>query len=120
MLQPYIPPSELILRREKISHILPKNTVLILLSNPLIYRNSDVEYPYYQNSNFWYLTGINQPETIFLSLKDTDGKLTNYLFLELSSKKDEVWTGKGLDFEEAKTISQVNKVLPLSKFFFFF
>src|SRR6056297_2407280 len=110
-LKPYIPTSELLLRRKKLDNLLPKKSALILLSSPILNRNSDIEYPFYQNSNFWYLTGINQPKTIFLSLKNQDGKLTNYLFLELSNNAKKIWTGGGLDLEEAKEISKLDQVL---------
>jgi Xaa-Pro aminopeptidase len=50
--------------REKFLAKLPPNSIAILRAAPLRVMSNDVEYLYRQDSDFWYLTGIEDPEAI--------------------------------------------------------
>lgn len=51
-------------RRARVMERLGPETLLILFSAPERTYSNDVEYEYRQDSNFYYLTGIDQPESI--------------------------------------------------------
>jgi Xaa-Pro aminopeptidase len=52
--------------REKFLAKLPANSIAILHASPVRVMSNDVEYLYRPDSNFWYLTGIEDPEAIAL------------------------------------------------------
>jgi Xaa-Pro aminopeptidase len=110
MLKPYIPTGQIITRRKELENLLPKKSALILLSNSIQYRSNDTEYKFHQNPNFWYLTGFNQPKSIFVFLKNADAQCFSYLFLEKPSPKEIVFSGDIPDFDQIKELSQLDKV----------
>jgi hypothetical protein len=55
-------------------------------------RNADTEYEYRQNSDFYYLTGFDEPEAV-LVLAPTQEKERVVLFLRPRDRAQEIWTG---------------------------
>jgi Xaa-Pro aminopeptidase len=61
--------------REKFLAKLPPNSIAILHATPLKTMSNDVEYLYRQDSDFWYLTGIADPDAIAVFRPDAaDGR----------------------------------------------
>ena len=61
--------------REKFLAKLPPNSIGILRAAPVRMMSNDTEYLYRQDSNLWYLTGIESPEAIaILRPNAEDGK----------------------------------------------
>ncbi len=97
-----------------------KPFTVILYSGDEICRNSDVVYPFRCNSNFYYLTGFNEPNAWMIMF--SDGKRL-YEELIISKKKDktkELWDGniigqrrakKDYLFDEAYPIEVINKIV---------
>jgi len=81
-------------RRAKLAAQMCKNSIALLFGAQTQYRNSDVEYPFRQNSNIYYLTGFCEPDVVMVLCKDTDGKLKYSLFNRASDPEAEVWNGK--------------------------
>jgi len=52
-------------RREKLARLAP-GAAFIFPSNPAAIRNSNVEYPYRQESNFYYLSGFEEAESFLV------------------------------------------------------
>ena len=50
--------------REEFLSKLPPNSIAIFRAAPAKTMSNDVRYPYRQDSDFWYLTGIEQPESV--------------------------------------------------------
>jgi len=74
---PVLKPSPAMFRahRERFFAKLPPNSIAILRAAPLRMMSNDVEYLYRQDSDFWYLTGIEDPEAIaVLRPNAADGK----------------------------------------------
>src|SRR5438309_12091565 len=55
-------------RRSRFMQLLSSDSMLILWSAPVRVYSGDVDYPYRQDSNFFYLTGVEQPESILVLL----------------------------------------------------
>ena len=53
--------------RKRLFNRIPDNSVVILNSNDLMPKNADQLMPFIQNSDLYYLSGIDQEETIFKS-----------------------------------------------------
>lgn len=95
---------KLILRRQNLAKTMVDNSVAILCAAEEIARNADAYYRFRQNSNFYYITGINEANIILLLIKDD---LHHYRYILFVSKQDQVaaqWVGKKIDLEIAKNI----------------
>lgn len=81
-----------ITRRAEIASKLPKDSVLIVNGAAISYRNADTSFSFRQDSNFWYLSGFNEPDaTIFI--KNLNGKINTYIFVQPKDKLKEIWDG---------------------------
>jgi Xaa-Pro aminopeptidase len=101
----HVPSQLLANRRERLSSLMALGSKLILLSNETQFRNADIEYHFRQNSDYWYFTGIDTPDSVFILTKDLEGGVTEQLFIQDRDEVLEKWLGKRLDKDEAKTIS---------------
>ena len=51
-------------RRAQLARLMGTDAIAILPAAPVRQRNNDVEYNYRQDSDFYYLTGFNEPEAV--------------------------------------------------------
>lgn len=98
-LQFFVPIEEITTRRQKVASFMLDNSLLILPSSEIKSRNADVDFPFRQDSNFWYLTGLNQEDSL-LVIKKMDGKIEEFVFTPKKDKTREIWTGIKLCKEE--------------------
>lgn len=80
-------------RRLKLVESMPDRSSLVVFAAEQKYRNSDVEYKFRQNSNFWYLTGFNETDAVLVLTKNTDKDYTETLFIQDKDPTKEIWTG---------------------------
>ncbi|HEY1697537.1 MAG TPA: aminopeptidase P N-terminal domain-containing protein [Polyangiaceae bacterium] len=93
------------------------SSVAVLPAAPVFVRNNDVDHEYRQDSDFFYLTGFDEPESV-LVLDAQDRKAT--LFVRPRDKDREVWDGpragvdgaKALGADEAFVVSELDEKLP--------
>ena len=71
--------------------------VLVLFSAPVHLRNGDVEHSYRQDSDFFYLTGVTEPESALL-LSEATGLV---LFVRERNREKETWEGRRMGVEGA-------------------
>ena len=103
-------------RREKFMAQLPPKSIAILRSAPMRTMSQDVEYLYRQNSDFYYLTGIDQENvTIVLRPDAADGK--KYIaFVPPRDPRRESWEGIRVGPNEAVAAWGVDAVYDLKDF----
>jgi len=78
---------------------------------------ADGTFPFRQNSDLFYMTGVNQEETILvLCPAFPEKKYREVLFVREPSELLEKWEGHKLNREEARTVSGIDTVLWLSDF----
>jgi len=77
-------------------------------------RNSDVEYEYRQNSDFFYLTGFSEPEAVLVIAPHHDTERT-VLFLRPRDRTQEIWNGKRLGLEGALAELGVDAAYPIEE-----
>ena len=51
-------------RRKHFIQMLGKSNMAVLPGASIIHRNSDVEFPFRQESSFYYLTGFDEPDAV--------------------------------------------------------
>ena len=65
----------------------------IIPAAELVTHHADCEYPFRQNSDFWYLTGFDEPNAVALFLPHKPKGEQYVLFVLPKESAAEVWTG---------------------------
>ena len=79
-----------------------EDSIIILPAAPAKIRNSDVHYPYRQDSDFLYLTGFREHDSMLVLIPDSgDGK--SILFCRERDPDREMWDGRMVGLEVAVT-----------------
>jgi len=96
-------------RRDNVVKNLSDNSIAILLSAEYKTRSNDTQYPYRQNSNFYYLTGFKEDNSciVFVKLKKS---MKTILFVQKKDEMLELWNGKRLGEQKAKEKFLVDEV----------
>lgn len=96
-----------------------KGSALLLAAHPEQIRNHDVHYPYRQDSNFYYLTGFEEPESIFLFRPGQTPETV--MFVRKRDLERETWDGfrfgpelteREFEIDKAYAIEDFAKVAP--------
>ncbi len=83
-------------RRDALLSQLEDGACVVLSTNPEQPRNGDVTFPFRAHSDFYYLTGFQEPESVAVFSKN------NYtIFLRPRDEKREIWDGKRLGVNDA-------------------
>jgi Xaa-Pro aminopeptidase len=101
-------------RRCKLTQQLPKGSVVLIASAQEIFRNGDSHYRFRQASNFYYLTGFNEPNAMLILFAGQQGK--SYLFNQSRHPEEEQWTGKRLGQDGACTYLNMDEAFPIDTF----
>ncbi len=115
----YLPVSNKLYKknRQKLIKKIEKDSLVIINSNDQMPRSGDQYFPFRQNSNLFYLTGIIQEKTALILCPDHNNKdLREILFIRKSNSKLEIWEGKKLTLDEAKEISGINTIKWLDEY----
>ena len=83
-------------RRSSLLNQLGDGALVIISTNPIQKRSGDTDYPFRPNSDFYYLTGFNEPDSVAVFSHDC-----YTIFLRPNDKKKEIWEGRRLGIEEA-------------------
>ena len=94
-----------------------KNSFAVFNSNDIYPIGADSTFPFEQHRDIFYLTGIDQEETILLlSPQDKEIKNREILFVKETDKNIQIWEGPKLSKEDARSISGIEKILWLNEF----
>lgn len=103
--------------RSKLKERLNANAIAILNSNDIMPTSADGTMPFRQDASIFYLSGIDQEESILLMAPDfPDEKYREILFLKETSEEIAIWEGHKYTIEEAQEISGVQTIMWLDKF----
>lgn len=112
---------ELLARREKLLAQMKANSIALFFAAPEAVRSNDTLYPYRQNSDFWYFTFFDEPESMLAIIKQEDNQSRYILFNRKKDPLAETWTGYRLGqkaaldaivVDKAYLIDEINTVLP--------
>jgi len=100
-------------RRQKLISLLCEGSIAILPAAPLQYRNRDVPYPYRQDSNFYYLTGFNEPQALAVLVPERE-QGQYLLFCREKDQYQETLSGNRAGLEGACEIYGADDAFPIT------
>lgn len=102
-------------RRKALMQTIGSDAILILPAASEILRNGDAHYPHRQSSDFYYLTGFNEPEAVVvLAPKRKAGEYI--LFNRVRDPLHEIWDGPRAGQEGARKHFHADQAFPISEF----
>ncbi len=110
----YLPlPQEIFVQnRKRFTGQMSKNAIAIFNSNDEVPSNGDALYKFKQNSDLFWLTGINQEDSMLVLFPDNpDKQYREVLVLVRPNELKEKWDGKRLRAEEATAISGIKTIV---------
>ncbi len=98
--------------RKNFAAMMTKNAIAVFTANEEMPRNGDQCYPFRQNSDFFYLTGIDREGAYLILYPDhPKPEMREILFIEPYSETKAIWRGEMLDAKQAKEISGCDNVM---------
>jgi Xaa-Pro aminopeptidase len=95
--------------RLQFANNMDNNSVAIFNSNDLMPKNADQNLPFFQNSDLFYLSGVDQEESLLMIVKNGTS-ISSHLFLRETNDLIKVWEGEKLDKNNACSISGIKNV----------
>jgi Xaa-Pro aminopeptidase len=99
---------------EEFMRRMDQNSVAIIPSAREATRSHDTHYRYRQDSDFFYLTGFEEPESIAVVAPGREARYT--LFVRPRDPSQEIWIGKRAGVEGAKQEWGADEAFPISEF----
>jgi Xaa-Pro aminopeptidase len=97
--------------RVRLAKIMKPKSLVILQSNDIMPTNADGTMGFRQSSDLFYLSGVDQEETILLLFPDhPDRKFREVLFLRETNEHIAVWEGEKLTKEQATEVSGIRTI----------
>lgn len=102
-------------RRSRAMDALGPESMAIFWSAPTRVYSLDVDYEYRQDSDLFYLTGIDQPDTILVLMPGNQTRQA-ILFIKPGDARRDHWEGHSLTPDQATAASGIETVLRLDEF----
>ena len=96
--------------RRELGEKLEPESLAIIYSGRAVQQSLDADYPFYTDNNFYYLTGIEEPDVTLLMKKDAGGEVSECLFIDEPDPFKEKWVGAKISIEEAQALSGIKDV----------
>ncbi len=98
-------------RRQTLLQQLPQGAVVVVQCAPVHIRNGDVEHDYRQDSGFYYLSGMVEPQTTLVLTNSVDGPMST-IFCRSKDKLQEIWHGRRLGLDKAPDELLIEQAYP--------
>jgi Xaa-Pro aminopeptidase len=103
--------------RERLKKQLKPGALAVFNANDIMPTNADGTMPFRQNNDLFYLTGVDQEESILLFFPDSKNPMhREILFLKQTSDEIAIWEGEKLNKEQAFEVSGIKTVYWLTEF----
>jgi Xaa-Pro aminopeptidase len=111
---------DFVAHRTQLLNAMEDNSIAVIPSAKMHTRNRDAEFPFRQDSDFFYLTGFTEDHACLVLVKKADVSQT-LLFCQSKIKEMEIWTGyrlgpdaavEELKIDSAFSIEELEKQLP--------
>jgi len=110
----YLPvnPALYVKNRQRFAKEMMPSSIAIFVSNDEMPSNGDALYPFRQNSDLLWLSGITQEDSMVILYPDhPDPKYREVLVLTRPNEVKEKWDGKRLRAEEARQLSGIQTIV---------
>jgi Xaa-Pro aminopeptidase len=126
-MESYFTPAFFAGNRQRLKELFPGKSPIVISANGLLQRSADTTYSFRQDSNFWYMTGLEEPDLVLVMdkekeyiilpprnfYKDTfDGQIDNSLISKVSGLEEILDSKAGWKRLEAR-IKRVKHVATL-------
>lgn len=103
--------------RKKFAAQLKTKSLAVFQSNPEMPRNGDANFPFKQNSDMFWLTGIDQEDCALVLFPDCPVEAyREALFVRRTSEQIAIWDGHKYTKEEAKAVSGIANIFWMDEF----
>ena len=103
--------------RQRLAELMAPKSLAVLNANDVLPTNADGSLPMQPNADLFYLSSIEQEESILLLFPDAaDNKHREILFLRQPNQHMQIWEGYKHTKEDARKISGVKNIQWLSEF----
>ena len=99
-------------RRQALLTKMAPGSAALIFAAPEVTRSNDSEYPFRQNSDFWYFTGFNEPQALLVLIKSDETHNHSVLFNRVRDLTAEIWFGRRLGQDAAPEKLGVDRALP--------
>ncbi len=106
-----IPKELFIENRRKLAEKIPSGGIALFHSNWETPRNGDAFYSFRQQSDLFYLTGVDQEDTVFVSFPDCPNpQFREFIFVKETNERIAVWDGARLSPQQVYETSGIQTV----------
>ena len=109
-------------KRKALRTFMPDNSMAIFYSGVNMVRSNDVDFEFHQDPNFYYLTGLNEPNSILVLFKNpylfNNDSINELLLIKERNPSSEIWVGKKLGVKGSKLVLKVQKSYNIDDFNF--
>ena len=115
-----VPRDEFARRRQHLMKLMGNDSIAVISAAPVRLRNNDVEYAYRQDSDFFYLTGFGEPESVAVLIPGRE-QAEYLMFVRDRDPARESWDGrragpagavKTYGADDAFPITDMDEILP--------
>ncbi len=100
-------------RRQRVMTLIGDG-VAVFASAPQVVMHNDVEHPFRQDSNFYYLTGFNEPQSVAI-LAPHHEEHRFILFVRPKDPEKETWSGYRVGVDQARERYGADQVYPIAE-----
>ncbi|MCL2397615.1 MAG: aminopeptidase P family protein [Defluviitaleaceae bacterium] len=93
--------------RKNFGDAMENGSMLVVFAGTAPVKRGDEFYPFAPQRNFYYMTGIDRQNLVFVQYKDAGGEVKCRLYLERYDEHVAKWDGAALNKETAKEISGI-------------
>ena len=112
-----INPALFVSNRKQLAKALKPASLALFNSNDSMPTNADGHLPFRQNNDLFYLTGVDQENSILVICPDfPDKKFREVLFVQETNEQIATWEGHKLTKEEAHKLTGIETIMWLSEF----
>ena len=102
-------------RRNSLLEQMQPDSVAVMVSESYKVRSNDTEFPFRQESNFYYLCGFQEDNAALVLVKKGDTTQT-HLFVQPKNEEMELWTGVRLGADAAKEMFEIDEAHSIETF----
>ena len=100
-------------RRQQLANQLSMNAIAVIPAASEQVRNGDAHYRFCQDSDFYYLTGFDEPDALLLITSGAQSE--SVLFNRPRVPAEEQWTGGRLGQDDAPTVLNVHAAFSMAR-----